>query len=325
MRLSLPGLLVLAVTLSACATVPEAGSVTAPGVHTGQATANGHTLGYRLVVPERNPGDPAPPLLMLLHGCTQDAEDVARGTRMDVVANELGVAVLYPEQAEDAHPLRCWNWYLPEHQRRNSGELRVLAAMAEEVSERIGSDPARFYVGGISAGAATALAFAAAYPERVAAVAVHSGIPYGAARSEEEALAAMAAGPALRGDLLAERVLDAMGVVGRAVPLIVFHGADDPVVHRLNGAAVLEQWAEVHAILTGAPAVIATRTEMREGRAVEITSASHGDGARIDLWMIEELGHAWSGGSAEGSYTDPEGPDASREMLRFLLSHRNSR
>jgi len=326
MRFSLPGPLVLAVILSACATVPDAGPVTAPGVHTGQTTVNGHILGYRLFVPERNAGDPAPPLLMLLHGCTQNAQDVARGSRMDEVAEELGVVVLYPEQAEDAHPLRCWNWYLPVNQRRDSGELRVLAAMAEEVSERIGSDPARFYLGGISAGAATALAFAAAYPERVAAVAAHSGLPYGAARSEDEALAAMAAGPALGEDLLAERVLDAMGDVDRAIPLIIFHGAADPVVHRENGEALLQQWSAVHRQLT--PTEIEVRSARIEegGRTVERTVArSQATEPAVELWMVNDLGHAWSGGSREGSYTDPEGPDASREMLRFLLSHRKSR
>ena len=322
---SLPGLLVLAATLSACATVPESGPAIAPGIHTGQITEGGDSLRYRLFVPERSAGDPAPPLLMLLHGCTQDAQDVARGTRMDEVAAEHGVAVLYPEQAEGAHPLRCWNWYLPEHQRRGSGEPHQLVSLAEHAAARIGTAPDRFYVAGISAGGAAALTLAASYPDRVVAAAVHSALPYGIARDQDEGLALMAEGPDLPAAELAARVLEAMGEHARPVPLMMLHGRDDPVVHRGNGAAVLEQWAEVHAALTDGASVLATRTEMHGGRAVEITSASHGEGTRLDLWMVDGLGHAWSGGSPEGSYTDPAGPDASREILRFLVSHGGGR
>lgn len=309
----------LAISAAACGSRTQATPTVPPGIHEGTIPADGDTLAYRLFLPERGRGEP-PALLVLLHGCTQDGEDLAHGTRMDELAEEAGIAVLYPVQAPDAHPLRCWNWYLPEHQRRDSGEMGRLAALVDTVSSQIGSDPSRLYVAGISAGAAAALAFAANYPDRVAAVGVHSGLPFGVARTEEEALRAMQSGPGESATHLTQLVLEAMGARARPVPIVIFHGNGDPVVHPSNAEAVATQWLEIHERLAESLTSESASHEVG-GRTVRVERFGDTQRPAVELWMVDGLGHAWSGGSPEGTYTDPAGPDASREILRFFLMH----
>jgi poly(hydroxyalkanoate) depolymerase family esterase len=267
---------------------------------------------YRLFVPARLPAGPRP-LVVMLHGCTQDPDDFARGTRFNTLAAEAGVLVAWPEQPQARHGQKCWNWYDPAHQAAAGGEPALIAGITREVMAAHAVDPARVYLAGVSAGAAMAVNTAAAFPDLYAAVAAHSGVPYRAAAGVAQALAVMHGGssdPAI----LAYALQDALG--GRVLPLLAIHGAADAVLVPLNSRQLAGQWA-------GVLGLTASASEHGEegGRGVERTRWRGADGTtRVELLLVEGLGHAWSGGSPEGSYTDPRGPNASRRVLDFLLA-----
>ena len=263
------------------------------------------TRRYRLFVPAGVDGSRPAPLVVMLHGCTQDPDDFARGTRF----NETGVIVAYPEQTAAHNPQKCWSWYDPAHQARG-GEPALVAAIAREVMAARPVDPRRVYVAGVSAGAAMAINTVAAYPELFAAAGAHSGIAYRSATTVPQALASMQRGSAAPDSL--PGALAAMLGEGRPVPLIVFHGAEDRVVSPENGRQLAAQWARVAGLKDF------QRAELEAG-GLRVRRDVYGPA--MEVWLVEGLGHAWSGGSAEGTYTDARGPDATREMLRFFLAH----
>jgi poly(hydroxyalkanoate) depolymerase family esterase len=270
------------------------------------------TRRYRLFVPSGYETWSPPPLVVMLHGCTQDPDDFARGTRFNALADSAGALVVYPEQTAQLHPQKCWTWYEPAHQRAGAGEPAIIAAITREVMGSYAVDPRRVYIGGVSAGGIMAVNTAASHPDLYAAVGVHSGTAYGVAANVGEALAVMRTGPANDGSLA-----DSARAVLRAarrdwLPMIVFHGAADAVVNPQNGRRLASQWA----VAGGAKDFL--RSEEQIGGLNVVKDRF---GPAVELWMIEGLGHAWSGGSPEGTYTDARGPDASREMLRFFLSH----
>jgi poly(hydroxyalkanoate) depolymerase family esterase len=259
----------------------------------------------------------------MLHGCTQDAADFARGTRMSAIADERGFIVLYPEQSASAHAQKCWSWYDPAHQQRDAGEPASIAAITRDITREYHVDPARIFVAGISAGGAMSLVMAATYPDLFAAAAVHSGVPYAAATSAVEALGVMRAGIP---DMSAhgQRVVRAMGAHARAVPLLVLHGGADPVVSVVNARQMIEQWDEANRLVMGdgsAPAPARESEGEAGGRRYVRTARAGPNGASTELWVIPDLQHAWSGGHTDGTYTDPVGLDASREIVRFFLEH----
>lgn len=268
----------------------------------GRYTGAAGSRAYKLYVPPGAAAHPLP-LLVMLHGCTQDPDDFARGTQMNALAQQEGFLVLYPEQARKANTSGCWNWFKHTHQRRGHGEPALIAGMVEELATRHRVDRQRVFVAGLSAGGAMAAIVGRAYPELFAAVGVHSGLPVGAARDLPSAMAAMqsgAGGPA---------------VPAGGPPTIVFHGDQDATVHPNNGSAVVQACA-------GAAACRSERGRSAGGR--NYTRHVHVDAqglVRAEHWVLHGAGHAWSGGSATGSYTDAAGPDASREMLRFFLGH----
>ncbi len=259
--------------------------------------------GYRackLFIPSR----PAPAgqgrLIVMLHGCKQDAEDFARGTGMNEIAEARGWHALWPQQSRAANPMRCWNWFLPGNQRTEGGEAAILAAMARAAAAECGVAEGRIAVAGLSAGAALALTLAATHPELVEAVGVHSGLAFGAARDAASALAAMRQGATGAALTLAPR-------------LILFQGEADETVHPSNADAILAQ--------AGAAACVARVETGEEGRRCRRTILKGRDGRpRVESFRIEGLGHAWSGGRPTGSFTDPLGPDASAEMARFFAA-----
>ncbi|MBK9363878.1 MAG: PHB depolymerase family esterase [Rubrivivax sp.] len=300
----------------------SAGTFT-PGSHTHAAL----TRGYKLYVPPGAQGR-SRPLVVMLHGCTQDADDFAAGTGMNALADEHGCLVLYPAQAADANPSRCWNWFKHNHQGRDRGEAACIAAMAQAVVRAQGADADRVYIAGLSAGGAMASAVAAAHPDVFAAVGVHSGLAPGAARSLPEAMAAMRGGdtgPALAGlRAHAQPLSRPAGAAALPVPTIVFHGDQDPTVHPRNGEQVIA------AALRGRPhqaagfvgATVVERGVSAQGLRYTCTRHGAASGPAVaEHWVVHGAGHAWSGGRPAGSYTDPRGPDASREMLRFFLGH----
>lgn len=283
----------------------------------GSFSHQNRTLAYRLYLPPDAPGDGAPrPMVVMLHGCTQHAEDFAAGTRMNALARELGVVVLYPEQTQHANAQKCWNWFKPQHQRRGRGEPAVIAALARSIATKHRVDPARVYVAGLSAGGAMADVVGHCYPDVFAAVGVHSGLPYGCAADVGSALSAMRSGPVPAG-------AGAAGSRGTALPTIVFHGDADGTVHVRNAEALVE--ALRNGPGQGAGAAAAPRvTRGQSSRGARHTRTVYTDAAgrgALEYWQLHGAGHAWSGGSASGSYTDPSGVDASAEMLRFFLAH----
>ena len=275
------------------------------------------------------------PLVVMLHGCGQTPDDFAAGTRMNEHAQAHGVLVLYPAQAPRSNRHRCWNWFVPDDQRRGAGEPALLAAMTRHVMALQAVDPHRVYVAGLSAGGAMADILATAYPDLYAAAGVHSGVRRGVAHDVASAYAAMQGrepSAALHAALgwffpgvpltRADRANDASIADEDATPRIVFHGDADDTVHPRNGHAVIEALLE----RASAPVSASTVRLERGGRAVT-RSVHRRSGAPMQApslaehWVVHGAGHAWSGGSAEGSYADALGPDASQEMLRFFAEH----
>ena len=263
---------------------------------------------YKLYIPSKNYVS-GRPLLVMLHGGTQDADDFAAGTRMNALAEEHGLLVAYPSQSKNANPSLCWNWFKPEDQMRGAGEPSIIAGITSEIIAERDIDPQRVFVAGLSAGGAMAAVMGATYPEVYAAVGVHSGLPYQSATDVTSAFSAM------RGDVGLQRHRGKSRATqdhALRVRTIVFHGDADQTVHPSNGAKIVEAQAK-----TG-DSVERTTASASRGYTRKIIRDKTGL-AVGEEWLIHGSGHAWSGGSPDGTYTDPHGPDASREMLRFFL------
>jgi poly(hydroxyalkanoate) depolymerase family esterase len=276
----------------------------------------------------------------MLHGCNQDAADIAAGTRLDTLADREKFVVVYPEQSTEHNSRACWNWFRPRDQVRGSGEPALIAGITQEVLE--GRSPAllaapikpvldrdRVYITGLSAGASMAAILGATYPDLYAAVGMHSGSQFGAARNATSAMLAMTAGgpdPQRQGGL----AYAAMGPRSRVVPVVVVQGDRDRAVRLRNGEHVVRQWLATNHLASGrSPGwgytePDAERSEDRTG-ALPATVRRWTDAAGrpvVEYWLVAGLGHAWSGGDPVGSYTDPSGPDATAIMHRFLSQHR---
>ncbi|MES2188674.1 MAG: PHB depolymerase family esterase [Pseudomonadota bacterium] len=277
---------------------------------------------YRLYIPAAPAGEDTAgraasqatmPLIVLLHGCKQDAQDFARGTAMNALADEHGCMVLYPEQISKSNAQRCWNWFEPDHQQLDEGEPGMIAALTQQVlahdynGQR--ADPQRTYIAGLSAGGAMAAVVAGLYPHIFAAVGVHSGLPSGAAQDLMSAFGAMRRG--------------AKGLATPAMPTIVFHGSGDTTVHPDNGDHISD--GALAALKASGLPLLKSRSQV--GASTQETSTEKtvyrvADGpSYVEHWRIDAGPHAWSGGDAAGSYTDPDGPSASAAMLAFFLQH----
>ena len=297
---------------------------------------------YRLYVPgfdgtEAGPADAASPallpLVVLLHGCKQDAADFALGTGMNALAEAEKYLVLYPEQSSNANSMRCWNWFDAAHQSRDSGEPEMIAALIRKVIKTHGADPSRIYIAGLSAGGAMAAIMAGLYPELFAAVGVHSGLPPGSATDVISAFSAMRRG-ARKGRLApgsANAANDASADENDAfvMPTIVLHGTADKTVNPDNGEQITQA---ALAAIKGA-GVTLKKVEQSEDspgspsgrRDTTRTIYRAADGKPfVEHWAIGSGPHAWSGGDAAGSFTDPHGPSASQAMVEFFLQHRRA-
>ena len=290
----------------------------------GQFVRDSQSHHYKLYTPPQQATDALLPLVVMLHGCTQNPDDFAVGTSMNGLARGTADSpafyVLYPSQARAANAQGCWNWFERSHQRRGQGEPAWIAELTQQLVRTLPIDKRRVYVAGLSAGGAMAAIVAAAYPDVFAAVGVHSGLPVGAARNLTEALTAMKHG--------ASPTSDSTPTSQRRVPTIVFQGDQDRTVHARNAQSL------IHAATANLPMEVTAHTgastsgrrhtqtvhervpKREDDREDEREGTSH-----AELWQLHGVGHAWSGGHQAGSYTDPKGVNASLEMLRFFLQH----
>ncbi len=287
---------------------------------------------YKLFVPKSIAPGKAAPLVVMLHGCTQDPDQFATGTRMNLLAEKEGFLVLYPDQPRSAHAFKCWNWFSPSNQVRGKGEPAAIVGMVEQVAKKHFVDRGAVFATGISAGGAMTAVLGAAYPDVFAAIGVASGLEYGAASSEMEGRKAMSAGgpdPAVAG----RKAFEAAGANARLVPTIVFHGADDHIVAPVNADQAVGQWAQTNDLAADGKdddSLDALPDGKEEGQAP--------NGKRYTRWFFKDkagrvmlqkvvvsgMGHAWSGGDAAGSYTDPQGPDASGLTWEFFKANRRA-
>jgi poly(hydroxyalkanoate) depolymerase family esterase len=263
---------------------------------------------YKLYVPSGYYGQ-ALPLVVMLHGCTQSPDDFAAGTRMNELAEEQTFLVAYPAQPQSANPSKCWNWFSAADQRRDQGEPSLIAGITRQIIQDFAVDRERVYIAGLSAGGAAAAIMGSTYSDLYAAIGVHSGLACGSAKDMPSAFAAMRQG-------------GSNGLSSRpgstALPTIVFHGDRDTTVNPVNGDQVIAQ-SKAAADFRGT----VSRGETPSGIRYTCTIQADESGRpMLEHWVLHEVGHAWSGGSPAGSYTEPRGPDASREMMRFFLQHR---
>jgi poly(hydroxyalkanoate) depolymerase family esterase len=266
------------------------------------------TRTYKLYIPSAYTGQ-ALPLVVMLHGCTQSSADFAAGTRMNILAEKDAFFVVYPEQSQSANGSKCWNWFEPANQRRNAGEPSLIAGITQKIISAYHVNADRIYIVGMSAGGAMSAIMAATYPDLYAAVGVHSGLAYGAAHDLPSGFAAMQNG--------AHRH---KGQLKKVIPLILFHGDIDTTVAKVNADHIREQWLQG----TGNGGGPIGDAKVERGRSsgghayTRFTYFDKSGRAVLEEWIVHHAGHAWSGGSSSGSFTDGKGPDASAEMLRFF-------
>lgn len=289
---------------SAPADLPERGQ-TQHHVHDGPSGSRRYDLYIPIGVPIANAGRPVP-LLVMLHGGAQSAADFAAGTRMNEMADRHTFLVAYPEQSREANPNRYWNWYRDSDQHAGAGEPAIIAGIVHEIMAQHSVDADQVFVAGMSSGGAMAAVMAASYPAMFAAVGVHSGIAYGAAHDVSSGFSAMRSG--------------GTPDVGSRLPLIIFHGDSDTVVAPVNAEKLLAARLARADHLDRWPAPLQQANPGGPGRQHTRTVFTDDTGSiAAELWLVHGCGHAWSGGSAGSGYTDPGGPDATAEMVRFFL------
>lgn len=284
----------------------------------GSCSNSAGTRSYKLYVPSSYTGQEELPLIVMLHGCKQNPDDFAAGTRMNQVAEENHCLVVYPGQAQGANMSNCWNWFKEGEQQRDRGEPSIIADITRKILADYKVDRRRVYIAGLSAGGAMAAIMADSYPDLYAAVGIHSGLPAGAAHDLPSAFAAM------RGAAPGRR--KAATDPGKSMPVIVFHGDRDHTVNPANGKQALAQCAADNTTAPAGEAGSGIRVEKgqvpngrRYTRSIQMDERGH---PVAEHWVIHGAGHAWSGGSRQGSYTDPQGPNAAKEMVRFFILQR---
>lgn len=263
---------------------------------------------YRLYVPASAPDRPRG-LVVMLHGCKQNPEDFAAGTGMNAVAEAHGLMVAYPRQSGADNASSCWNWFRPADQMRDGGESSIIAGITKEIMSEFGLDRSRVFVAGLSAGGAMAAVMGETYPDLYSAAGIHSGLAYGSANDVMSAFSAMrgdgglASGP--------KRLAN-----GHRLRTIVFQGSGDRTVHPSNADRIVAAAAP-----TGGGCAVNKESGRSAGGRIYTRTivADSGGSPAVEYWLVEGAGHAWSGGHPSGTYTDPHGPDASCQMVRFFL------
>ena len=273
----------------------------------------------------------AVPLIVMLHGCTQAPADFAAGTQMDQLADQKQFIVVYPQQTSTYNQEKCWNWFDSADQSRGSGEPAILAGIVQAVEQTTSQwtiDTHRIYAAGLSAGAAMTVILGATYPDIFAAIGVQSGLEYQAATSSTDAYTALRQGgpdPARQG----QAAYNAMGSAARVVPTITFHGTSDYLVYPINGEQVVRQWMQTDHLAShnaynasfNSP-TSTTNGQVAGGHSYSLYTWNDNNGNEVqEYWLVNGMGHGWSGGSSSGTYTDPQGPGATQAIYNFFMSH----
>ncbi len=284
---------------------------------------------YKLYVPGGYRPEQPVPLIMMLHGCTQTPDDFAAATEMNWYAERYTFIVAYPDQPRKANSHKCWNWFRESHQQRGKGEPGACIEILEHIRQTYAVDQERIYAAGMSAGAAMAVILGTVYPDVFAAIGVCAGVEYRAATSAVSALATMRRG-SKRTRSWDRVAYTAMGPYRRVVPLILFHGTADKTIAPINAQRLLAQWAFTSRLATDGTMPLLMRPDRASRSAAALPGGytyteqlfEGADGETIiHAYLIEEMGHAWPGGSPMGSFTDPLGPPASRLIVEFFLAH----
>lgn len=273
------------------------------------------------------------PVVVMLHGCTQTPADFAAGTGMNELADLNNFIVVYPQQTSTYNQNQCWNWFESAHQARGAGEPAIINGIVKAVQANTSKwsvDPNRVFVTGLSAGAGMSVIMGATYPDVFAAIGVAAGLEYKAATTMNNAFTAMRQGgpnPVTQG----QAAYNAAGSAARVVPTIVFQGTGDYTVYPINGDQVVQQWIETNRLASGgaynasfgSPSSTTTGTvPTSQGRSYTVYKWNDNNGNLIqEYWKVNGMGHAWSGGSSNGSYTDPNGPSATQQMYAFFMNH----
>lgn len=282
---------------------------------------------YKLYVPSGRPAGAPLPLVVMLHGCNQDPDDFAAGTRMNDVGESRKWLVAYPAQPSSAQPYQCWQWYEAGHQKRGAGEPASIVAIVDDVRSNFGVDGKRVYAAGLSAGAAMSVILGATYPDVFAAIAVHSGVEYAAATTASTSVNVLSKGgpsPDTQGDA----AWTAMGTYARVVPTIVIHGEADKVVAPINGTQVVAQWIRTNdrvgdGLANGTVPTAPTATNSGTVDGKSFKGASYADATGnvvVQSYEVAGLPHAWSGGDGAGTWTDT-GPSATTWISEFFAAH----
>src|ERR1700722_13336185 len=283
-----------------------------------------HDLGYRLYLPTGSSRRDSMPLAVMLHGCNQDPLSFAAGTRMNMLAEEYGCAVLYPEQSRHSNALRCWNWFEPPSL-AGQGEAALLARLIDQVTQRRPIDPQRVYVVGMSAGGAMACLLAVRHSRLFAACAIHSGVMYGAASSPAQALAAMRDGPSPTSIERARQLVCDASESAVTVPTLVIHGDRDRTVNPVNADQIIAQLkARVEEIIDPSDGPLSATDERRiesGGYAYRQQDSTQQGEIVLRKIVVEGLGHAWSGGEMNYEFNNANRPDSSRFILAFVMAY----
>src|SRR5256714_770281 len=273
----------------------------------------------------------AGPLIVMLHGCTQTPADFAAGTQMDQLADQKQFIVVYPQQTSTYNQEKCWNWFDSADQSRGNGEPAIIAGIVRAVEQTASQwtiDTHRIYAAGLSAGAAMTVILGATYPDIFAAIGVQSGLEYQAATSSTDAYTALRQGgpdPARQG----QAAYNAMGSAARVVPTITFHGTSDYLVYPINGEQVVRQWMQTDHLAShnaynasfNSP-TSTTNGQVAGGHSYSVYTWNDNNGNEVqEYWLVNGMGHGWSGGSSSGTYTDPQGPGATQAIYNFFMSH----
>ena len=302
------------------------------GTWTGGTVTNSYgSLEYKVWSPSSYRKDKAVPLVLMLHGCMQDAENLSAISGMNDLAEKNNFLVVYPQQSATANPLKCWNWFDSKHQSREMGEPSLISAVIETVRSTYNIDAKRIFAVGISAGGAMATVMGATYPELFAGLGVIAGTEFKAGSTVQDGLTAMKQGgpdPNQQGLLAFQNIQKSSGALKKRMPVIAFQGTKDPYVNPVNTDQLIAQWAETNDYLDDAKdndsvtinSPIETKGTVSGGFSYTKYSYKDSNGRLLlEKWVVDGLGHAWPGSPIANQFADPKGPNASAEIWRFFV------